>query len=77
MILSRNNNILVVILTFFSSTKVCFFSDRVLSVNYIMMYCILQFLLTPLHLACWYGEEAMVELLLEHGADANAVDRVR
>lgn len=42
-----------------------------------MMYCILQFLLTALHLACWYGEEAMVELLLERGADANAVDRVR
>ena len=36
----------------------------------------LQFLLTPLHLAAWYGRESVVELLLQHGADVNAVDRV-
>ena len=36
----------------------------------------LQFLLTPLHLACWYGQESVVKLLLEHGADVNATDRV-
>ncbi|XP_015780568.1 PREDICTED: serine/threonine-protein phosphatase 6 regulatory ankyrin repeat subunit B-like [Acropora digitifera] len=35
-----------------------------------------QFSLTPLHLACWYGQEAIVKLLLEHGADVNATDRV-
>lgn len=37
---------------------------------------VLQFLLTPLHLAAWYGRESVVELLLQHGADVNAVDRV-
>ena len=36
----------------------------------------LQFLLTPLHLACWYGQESVVKLLLENGADVNATDRV-
>ena len=36
-----------------------------------------QFSLTPLHLACWYGQENVARLLLEHGANANAVDRVR
>ena len=36
----------------------------------------LQFLLTPLHLACWYGQESVVKLLLQHGADVNAADRV-
>ena len=36
----------------------------------------LQFLLTPLHLACWYGQESIVKLLLEHGADVSARDRV-
>ena len=36
----------------------------------------LQFLLTPLHLACWYGQESVVKLLLEHGADINATDGV-
>ena len=36
----------------------------------------LQFSLTPLHLACWYGQESVVRLLLEHGANVNAVDRV-
>ena len=35
-----------------------------------------QFSLTPLHLACWYGQEAVVELLLERGASVNAVDGV-
>ena len=35
-----------------------------------------QFSLTPLHLACWYGQESVVRLLLEHGANVNAVDRV-
>ncbi|XP_068740299.1 GA-binding protein subunit beta-1-like [Montipora capricornis] len=34
-----------------------------------------QFLLTPLHLACWYGHESVVKLLLDHNADVNAVDR--
>ncbi|XP_015765567.1 PREDICTED: uncharacterized protein LOC107344434 [Acropora digitifera] len=33
-----------------------------------------QFSLTPLHLACWYGQESVVKLLLEHGADVNATD---
>ena len=37
---------------------------------------ILQFNLTPLHLAAWYGQQAVVELLLQHGANVNAVDRV-
>ena len=36
-----------------------------------------QFLLTPLHLACWYGHESVVKLLLDHNADVNALDRVR
>ena len=36
-----------------------------------------QFSLTPLHLACWYGQESVVKLLLEHGANVNAEDRVR
>ena len=35
-----------------------------------------QFSLTPLHLACWYGQESVVRLLLRHGANVNAVDRV-
>ena len=35
-----------------------------------------QFSLTPLHLACWYGQESVVRLLLEHGANVNALDRV-
>ncbi|XP_068724841.1 protein mono-ADP-ribosyltransferase PARP14-like [Montipora capricornis] len=34
-----------------------------------------QFLLTPLHLACWYGHECVVKLLLDHNADVNAADR--
>ncbi|XP_068739630.1 uncharacterized protein [Montipora capricornis] len=34
-----------------------------------------QFLLTPLHLACWYGHECVVKLLLDHNADVNALDR--
>ncbi|KAK2561313.1 Serine/threonine-protein kinase TNNI3K [Acropora cervicornis] len=34
-----------------------------------------QFSLTPLHLACWYGQEAIAKLLLQHGADVNAADR--
>ncbi|XP_068670400.1 uncharacterized protein [Montipora foliosa] len=34
-----------------------------------------QFLLTPLHLACWYGHESVVKLLLDHNADVNALDR--
>ena len=33
-------------------------------------------MLTPLHLACWYGQESVVKLLLEHGADVNATDKV-
>ncbi|XP_068698924.1 GA-binding protein subunit beta-1-like [Montipora foliosa] len=33
------------------------------------------FSLTPLHLACGYGQESIVKLLLEHGADVNAIDR--
>ena len=37
---------------------------------------ILQFNLTPLHLAAWYGQRAVVELLLQYGANVNAVDRV-
>ena len=37
---------------------------------------ILQFNLTPLHLAAWYGQRAVAELLLKHGANVNAVDRV-
>ena len=41
----------------------------------VFMICF-QFSLTPLHLACWYGQEAVVELLLERGASVNAVDRV-
>ena len=32
--------------------------------------------MTPLHLACWYGQKFVVELLLEHGANVNAKDRV-
>ena len=40
------------------------------------MSLLLQFLLTPLHLASWYGHERVVELLLQHGADVNAVDSV-
>ena len=40
------------------------------------IFVFLQFLLTPLHLACWYGQESVVKLLLEHGADVNAADRV-
>ena len=35
-----------------------------------------QFSLTPLHLACWYGQESVVKLLLECGANVNAEDRV-
>ncbi|XP_073236991.1 uncharacterized protein [Porites lutea] len=34
-----------------------------------------QFSLTPLHLACWYGQESVVKLLLERGANVNAEDR--
>jgi len=30
---------------------------------------------TPLHLASYFGNEAMADLLLSHGADANAVSR--
>ena len=37
---------------------------------------ILQFSLTPLHLAAWYGQRGVAELLLKHGANVNAVDRV-
>ena len=33
-------------------------------------------MLTPLHLACWYGQESVVKLLLGHGADVNALDKV-
>ena len=33
--------------------------------------------MTPLHLACWYGQESIVILLLEHGANVKAKDRVR
>ena len=33
-------------------------------------------MLTPLHLACWYGQESVVKLMLEHGADVNATDKV-
>ena len=36
-----------------------------------------KFSLTSLHLACWYGRESVVKLLLDHNADVNAVDRVR
>lgn len=36
----------------------------------------LQFSLTPLHLAAWYGQESVVKLLLRLGANVNAVDRV-
>ena len=45
-------------------------------VDYYFLFVFLQFLLTPLHLACWYGQESVVKLLLEHGADVNATDRV-
>ena len=30
---------------------------------------------SPLHIAAWQGHSAMVELLIAHGADVNAVDR--
>ena len=43
-------------------------------VDYYFLF--LQFLLTPLHLACWYGHDSVVKLLLQHGADVNATDRV-
>ena len=45
-------------------------------VDHYFLFVFLQFLLTPLHLACWYGHESVVKLLLEHGADVNATDRV-
>ena len=32
--------------------------------------------MTPLHLACWYGQESVVKLSLKHGANVNAEDRV-
>ncbi|XP_022805988.1 ankyrin-1-like [Stylophora pistillata] len=34
-----------------------------------------KFGLTPLHLAAWYGQTAVAELLLMHGANVNAADR--
>ena len=40
------------------------------------LFVFLQFALTSLHLAVWYGNESVVKLLLQHGADVNAVDRV-
>lgn len=30
---------------------------------------------SPLHIAAWQGNASMVELLIRHGADVNAVDR--
>ena len=45
-------------------------------VDHYFLFVFLQFLLTPLHLACWYWHESVVKLLLEHGADVNATDRV-
>ena len=41
-----------------------------------LTYLFFQFSLTPLHLAAWYGQESVVNMLLEHGADVNATDRV-
>ena len=45
-------------------------------IDHYFLFVFPQFSLTPLHLACWYGREAIVKLLLEHGADVNATDRV-
>ena len=42
----------------------------------IVLFVLPQFSLTPLHLACWYGQESVAKLLLEHGADVNAADKV-
>jgi len=35
-----------------------------------------KFSLTSLHLAAWYGQETIVKLLLEYGANVNATDKV-
>ena len=52
------------------SAKITYFSR----VNSVFLF--LQFSLTSLHLAAWYGHKSVVKLLLQYGADVNAVDRV-
>ena len=67
----------------FNLLKICFlvaikYSHCETSCNFSVLFFlyICKFSLTPLHLACWYGQESVVRLLLEHGANVNALDRV-
>jgi len=39
--------------------------------------CSLQYGVTPLHLACYYGHQREVELLLAAGANPDLQDKVR
>ena len=55
--------------SFVSEIEKCFNFSRCIAL-------ILQFGLTPFHLAAWYGRRDVAELLLERGANVNAVDRV-
>ena len=43
---------------------------------YFSVYYFLQIGQTPLHIACWYGHESTVLVLLQNGADPNFQDEV-